>query len=142
LSFGLVPLLLAPLDHGSILHRGINNVIGSTGTVGVAESLGVPGQTHWHGRINFGHGKRAKGAISNLLAQRGGLDRGGLVGTKESIVEMSVVQSHVVGFGFGIIRTTEGRATTSASAERRAAREGRYIGGRHTIILEGTRIKT
>ncbi len=60
----------------------------------------MPGQTHWHGRINFGHGEGAKGAISNLLAQRGGLDRGGLVGTKESIVEMGVVQLRVGGFGF------------------------------------------
>ncbi len=76
LSFGLVPLLLAPLDHGNILHRGLNNVIASTGTVGVAESLGVPGQTHWHGRINLGHGKGANGASSNLLAQHGGLYRG------------------------------------------------------------------
>jgi hypothetical protein len=54
--------------HGSVLHRGINNVVTSTGTVRVAEPLGVPGQTHWHGRINLGHGKGANGAISNLLS--------------------------------------------------------------------------
>ncbi len=95
-------------------------MIASTGTVGIAESLGVPGQTHWHGRINFEHVKGAKGAISNLLAQCGRLDRGQLVGTKESIVEMGVVQLRVGGFGFGIIRTTKGRATTSASAKRGA----------------------
>ncbi len=83
MSFRLVPLLLAPLDHGGILHCGINNVIASTRTDIVAEPLGVPGQTHWHGRINLGHGKGANGAISNLLAQCGRLHRGGLVGTKE-----------------------------------------------------------
>jgi hypothetical protein len=61
LSFRLVPLFLAPLDHEGILRRGINNVIASTGTVRVAEPLGVPGQTHPHGRINLGHGKGANG---------------------------------------------------------------------------------
>ncbi len=83
MSFGLVPLLLAPLDHGGTLRCGVNNVIASTGTVRVAEPLGVPGQAHWHGRINLGNGKGADGAISNLLVQHNRLHRGGLVGAKE-----------------------------------------------------------
>ncbi len=58
-------------------------MIASTGTVRVAEPLGVPGQTHRHGRINLGHGKGANGAIRNLLAQRGRLHRDGLVDAKE-----------------------------------------------------------
>jgi hypothetical protein len=139
-SFGLVPLILAPLDHGSILCHGVNNVVVSTGTVRVAEPLGVPGQTHWHGRSNLGPGKGANGAISNLLAQSHGLDGGGLVGAKEHSAEMSVVQSSVG--GLGLIRTTIRGATTSASAERGATREGQHVGCCHTIVFGGTRMKT
>ncbi len=58
-------------------------MIASTGTVRVAEPLGVPGKAHQHGRINLGHEKGANGAISNFLAQCSRLYRGGLVGTKE-----------------------------------------------------------
>ncbi len=133
MSFGLVPLILAPLDHGGILRHGINNVVASTGTVGVAQPLGVPGQTHWHGRIHLGPGKWANGATSNLLAQSHGLDRGGLVGAKECNVEMSVVQSSVG--GLGTTRTTSRGATTSASAERGATGEGRHVGCRCTIVF-------
>ena len=139
MSFGLVPLILAPLDHGSVLRRGINNVVTSIGTVRVAEPLGVPGQTHWHGRSNLGPGKGANGAISNLLAQSHRLDGGGLVGAKEHSAEMSVVQSSVG--GLGLIRTTIRGATTSASAERGATGDGQHAGGRRTIILEGTQMK-
>jgi hypothetical protein len=138
-SFRLVPLILAPLEDGSVLHRGINNVVASTRTVRVAEPLGVPGQTHWHGRINLGPGKGANGAISNLLAQSCGLDKGGLVGAKERSAEMSVVQSSVG--GLGLIRTTSWGATTSASAKRGATGDGRHVGCRHTIVFGGTLMK-
>ena len=118
MSFGLVPLILAPLDHGSVLRHGINNVVTSIGTVRVAEPLGVPGQTHPHGRINLGPGKEANDAISNLLAQSHGLDGGGLIGAKERSADMSVVQSSVG--GLGLTRTTSRGATTSASTKRGA----------------------
>ncbi len=140
MSFGLVPLILAPLDHGSVLCHRINNVVASTGTVRVAELLGVPGQTHWHGRINLEPGKGANGAISNLLAQSHGLDGGGLVGAKERSAEMSVFQSSVG--GLGLIRTTSRGATTSASAKGGATGEGRHVGCRSTIVFGGTRMKT
>jgi hypothetical protein len=139
-SFGLVPLILAPLDHGSVLRRGINDVVMSTGTVRIAEPLGVPGQTHWHGRIHLGPGKWANGAISNLLTQSRGLDGSGLVGAKERNVEMSVVQSSVG--GLGLTRTTSRGATTSASAKRGATGEGRHVGCRRTIVFGGTQMKT
>ncbi len=53
---------------------------------------------------------------------------------------MGVVQLHVG--GFGLIQTTSGRATRSASAKRGATGDGRHVGGRRTIVLEGTQMKT
>jgi hypothetical protein len=52
---------------------------------------------------------------------------------------MGVVQSPVG--GFGLIQTTSGGATMSASAMRGATGDGRHVGGCRTIILEGTRMK-
>jgi hypothetical protein len=94
----------------------MNDVIPSTGTVRVAEPLGVPGQKHWHGRINLGHGKGANGAISNIFVQCCRLHRDGLVGAKEGTVEMGVVQSCVG--GFGRIRTTSGRGAPQVPVPR------------------------
>jgi hypothetical protein len=52
---------------------------------------------------------------------------------------MGVVQSHVG--GFDLILTNCGGATTSARADRGATGDGRQVGGRRIIVLEGTRMK-
>jgi hypothetical protein len=49
---------------------------------------------------------------------------------------MGVVQLHVG--GFDLISTNSGGATTSASAKRGATGDGQHVGGRRTIVLEGT----
>jgi hypothetical protein len=53
---------------------------------------------------------------------------------------MGVVKSCVG--GFGLIRTTSGGATTSASAKKGATGDGQHVGGRCTIVLEETQMKT